>query len=968
MFRVSRLLIAAVTAAAVLPAVADYTLVHPPNPEHPMPVSIYKLDNGLMVYITENHEAPRFYAEIAVRAGSKHDPAETTGLAHYLEHLLFKGSRTLGTLSWEQEQPLIAQIYDLYEERFIEQDAARRDEIYEQINRLSQAAANFAIPNEVDSLYSAMGNTHLNAHTWYEETVYSVELPKNRLRQWAIIEAERFTHPVFRLFHTELETVYEEKNRALDNKMRIIQEAVDRLLYKHHPYGQHSVLGSVEHLKNPNPKIIDEYFRTYYVPNNMGIFLSGAIDTEETIAIINEHFAHWEPAELPALPPWDEPPLDGVERVTVKYEGEEYVSLAFRTVPRSHPDAEPLQLLDMILDNRVAGLINLNLNQAQKVRNAGSYPMQHNDMGAQYLYGIPRDGQTLEEVEKLLLEQIEIIKRGDFDDWILEAIITDFKKNEKQQLEQDRSRVAAMRSAFIAHEDWDHAVQRIERMEKLTKDDVVRVANKYFTGDYVAGYRIDAPHEIPEGIEKPNIDVITIDPTRRSARAREILDMPVEPIEPEYIQPGQDYQTAAHPHGVTYYYASNPINDLFSLTITIDFGTHENNKIRIADQLLNKSGTENLTAEELSKEWYKLGTDFGMGAGDNETNITISGLDENFETSVALLMDVLNKPAAPEQTLEELKQIILVSRADAKKDPQSIHSALVQYNRHGDESYFLRMLPSAPLLELTNEDLYQLIRDLLSYKHTVSYVGTLPFEKVRSVYEKHHTLETELKDPPPYKFLKARAPEQNEIYFVQKDVAQANIRLEFGTQDYQEADIPAIQIFNEYFGGGMGGIVFQELREARALAYVAGARYAPGSRLNDQDLMLGVIGTQADKTPEAVEAFVQLLDNMPDSPERFDMARVSVENRYRTGKVPFRQVTGTVRAWEKLGLEPDPRKPRFDIIRSAEKPLLFDFVHAHIQGKPKLISIVGDGSKIDFEKLAQFGKIVDISEDQIFVD
>ena len=957
----------ALVVLAPVTARAEYTLVHPPNPDQLMPVSIYKLANGLTVYITENHQEPKFYAEIAVRAGGKNDPKDNTGLAHYLEHLLFKGTQTLGTLDWDNEGPIISHIYDLYEERFNATDPAERDEIYQQINDSSQAAADFAIPNEVDNMYSAMGVTDINAHTSYEETAFHVELPKNRVRQWAAIESERYVKPVFRLFQTELETVYEEKNRSLDNKMRLIHDAVNELLYKQHPYGQQEILGSVEHLKNPNLKVIDTFFETYYVPNNMGVFLSGDIDTEETIKIVDEYFSAWAPKELPKPTTWEEKPLEGVERVTVKYEGEEYVLLAFRTVPQTHPDAEALQLLDMVLDNSVAGLINLNLNQAQKVRSAGSFPQQMNDYGAQYLYGIPKDGQTLEDVEKLLLEQIDLVKRGEFDDWILPAIITDFKKNEKAQMESDASRVDAMRESFIAYEDWDYVVDRIARMEKLTKEDVVRVANAYFDGNYVAGYRIDAPHEIPEGIEKPKIDSIAIDPTRRSARATEIMSMSVDPIEPEFVESGKDFQKAENDHGITYYYVHNPINDLFSLTITVDFGSHEDNKIAIADQLLNKSGTEQYTAEDLRKEWYKLGTDFGMGAGENETSITIAGLDENFERSLALLMDVLKHPTAPEDTLSELKQIILVSRADAKKDHNAIHSALVQYHRYGDESYFLRMLPDAQVLKLSGDELFAIIKNLLAYKHRVAYVGTLPFDEVRAMYEKYHVVDDMLKDPPPYRFLKARRPETNEIYFTQREVAQSQVRLEFGTQDYHEQDIPAIQLYNEYFGGGMGGIVFQELREARALAYSAGARYLPGSRTNDEDLMLGAIGTQTDKTPESVGVFTQILDNLPESPERFALAKQAVENRYRTSKISFREVIGAVRGWERLGLEPDPRRHRFDAIEGADEALMTAFVQDHIENQPKLISIVGDKTKMDAEKLKEFGEIHDIPVDRIFV-
>ncbi|MEE3238453.1 MAG: pitrilysin family protein, partial [Pseudomonadota bacterium] len=426
-----------------------YKRINTTNEDDPLNTHIYELDNGLHVYLTENHEEPRFYAEIAVRAGSKHDPADATGLAHYLEHLLFKGNQSLGTLDYQAEKPYLDRIVELYEEHFRETDDVRRAEIYAEINSVAQQAAEYAIPNEIDKLYNSMGGTALNAHTWYEETVYKVGLPSNRLKQWAELESDRFVDPVFRLFHTELETVYEEKNRTLDNGSRIIGTAVDELLWKIHPYGQQPTIGTIEHLKNPSLIYIQNYFNTYYVPNNMGVFISGDINIEETIELINEKFGHWESGIIPEIGPWDEPPLQNAERRTVQYPGEEQVQIAFRTAGNANSDKEGLILVDMILDNSRAGLINLNLNQQQLVTNAGSSPLFLNDYGVQQLYGVPKRNQTLEEVEQLLLAQIEIIKSGGFEDWIIPAIINDFKKNQKASLEFNTARVSMMRQAFI---------------------------------------------------------------------------------------------------------------------------------------------------------------------------------------------------------------------------------------------------------------------------------------------------------------------------------------------------------------------------------------------------------------------------------------------------------------------------------------------------------------------------------------
>ena len=304
----SALLLVAVLCTFVSSADGGHTRIHEPGSGDPMAVHIFRLDNGLTVYLTENHQTPRFYAEIVVRAGSKHDPAESTGLAHYLEHMLFKGTKNIGSMDYEKEKAHLDRITSLYEEHFSETDPEKRKAIYAEINKESQFASKYAIPNEIDKLYKAMGGTGLNAHTWHEETVYRINLPANRLRHWAVIESERFRNAVFRLFQPELETVYEEKNRSMDNKDRVIRYAVADLLYKKHPYGQQTTIGKVEHLKNPSLENMYRFYNTYYVPNNMAIAISGDIRIDETIKLIDEHFSAWQPGSLPQLPDWKEAP------------------------------------------------------------------------------------------------------------------------------------------------------------------------------------------------------------------------------------------------------------------------------------------------------------------------------------------------------------------------------------------------------------------------------------------------------------------------------------------------------------------------------------------------------------------------------------------------------------------------------------------------------------------------------------
>ena len=950
------------------PERAQYTRIYPPNPDDPLGAHIFELNNGLRVYLSRNPEEPRFYAEIAVRAGSKHDPADATGLAHYLEHLLFKGNTELGTLDYEAEKVYLDQIVELYERHFNTTDPAERAEIYAQINATAQQAAEYAIPNEFDKLYSSMGATGLNAHTWHEETVYKVGLPANRLEQWAAIESDRFINPVFRLFHTELEVVYEEKNRTLDNRDRISYYALADLLYKNHPYGQQTTIGDSEHLKNPSLVYIQDYFDTYYVPNNMAIFISGDIDIDQTIQLIADNFSKWQAKPLPATPSWDEAPITQVERVTVSYPGQEEVQMAFRTVPNGHPDKEALMLLDMILDNRTAGLINLNLNQRQRVQAAGSSPEFHNDYGSQRLWGVPREGQTLEEVEQLLLEQLEIIKRGEFEDWILPAIVNDFKSMDKRALESNTARVATMRQAFLQHSDWNTAINQIRRLERVTKQDIVNVANKYFAADnYVAVHRLNGPADIPP-VEKPQIDPIQVDPSRQSDYAAAILTMPYDDIEPRFLQAGVDYQVADFTEQVPLYYAHNQLNDLFTFSINIDVGTEEYDVLSLVSALIDKAGTPDYPAEELQKQWYRLGSNFSFNVGANEMSISISGMDPQFEQSLTLMLSLLRDPQSDAETLRELKSTILQARRDQRENPQAISQALYLYNRYGDESPMLRAMSSEQIQAVELEELREIIPQLLNYRHSLSYTGSMPLARVNEIVTRHHQLPEQLNEPPAHRNQFARQIADNEIYLIHRETAQAQVRIEFPDELYDESLTVPASLYNSYFGSGMSSVVFQELREARALAYSAAARYAQGSRQDAETLMLGVIGTQNDKAVDALQAFVDLIDNMPQSAERFNDALGSQVNLYRTSTASARQIPGMVRSWERLGMSGDPRPQRFAQLQQMSFEDVLQFQRNRVADRPKLISIVGDTSRMDIESLEQLGTVRELSVDDVFVD
>lgn len=937
---------------AKAPTVEGARLVVAPQKADLLAVYEYELENGLQVYLMPNSESPRFYAEIAVRTGSRNDPAETTGLAHYLEHLLFKGTDKIGTVNFEAEMPHLDRITELYEEHFREDDPEKRKAIYAQIDAEAQLAAQYSVPNEFQQIYQVLGGDALNAHTWLDETVYKIDLPANRMNQWAAIESERFRKPIFRGFHTELQIVYEEKNRSLDNKDRIIYEALNKALYQVHPYGQQTTLGTTEHLRRPSLVTIQKYYDTYYVPNNMAIIISGDIDLTETMKAIVENFGGFETKPLPEEKIWNEPELNTVRRVEVTYPGEEQVALAFRTAPAKSEDRFALELIDMILDNKTAGLINLNINLPQRAQSAGAYPQINNDYGSQTLWGIPKEGQTLEEVEALLLEQLNNIKTGNFEAELIPSIVNDFRKTRQLELESNEARVERLRDVYLSKRSWTTARNDLDQYTKISKDQIIEVANRYFSSGYVAAYRRDGAANY-EAIEPPKITQISIEPGRESEFAKTILAMPTKQIEPKYVDFAKDVNRKTVSPAREYYHAANPVNQLFTFSVVVEMGTNHDPRLDLLASLMNKAGTGNLSSEEFKKALYRLGTDFSYGAADNQTVVTMSGLDDEFEPSLKLLQEFLASPKPEPGTLETLVQTTLTQREDAQKDAPSVSRAASWYSRYGENSPFREQLSNTELKAVTEGELLALHNQLFQHQQVIAYVGPRSLSQVTGVVENLLPAPKNPEPTPARRVRPMRNTTENEILFVELDKVQTQVRIESNEPGIEQAPVVPAMVFNEYFGGGMSGLVFQEIRESRALAYSAGAAYVLSNEPGDVSLMIQVAGTQAEQTNQALNAMNDLFQNMPREEGRFDQALTALENRFRTDRVGFRSLIASVRNWERLGFTEDPNKAWFAGIQTLTWDEFQTFYETQIKQGPWRVTIVGNKERIgelDLEK------------------
>ena len=555
----------------------------------PLNARIYTLDNGLKVYMTVNKETPRIQASIAVKVGGKNDPAETTGLAHYFEHLMFKGTESFGTQNYEAEKPLLDEIEKQFEIYRNTSNRYEREDIYRVIDSLSFEASKYAIPNEYDKLMSTIGSNMTNAYTSYDETVYIEDIPSNQIENWAKIQADRFAHNVIRGFHTELETVYEEKNMSLVSDSDKLYEAIFSSLFHNHPYGTQTVLGTQEHLKNPSITNIKNYYKEWYVANNIAICLSGDFNPDKMIKVIDKYFS-----VLPTNPNLQkiefkpEDPI--VQPIVTQVNGREaeMVAVAWRLPAMNHEDSKILDLMSQVLYNGSTGLIDQNVNQPQLTLGlyGGTYTLA--DHSLLMIMGYPQTGQTLDEVRDIILEQIDLLKGGQFSEELLPAIVNNMKLREMKSLENNFSRADKFVTSFIYDVPWEDMVNALDEKSKITKEDIVECANRYLSRDnYVCVNKLQGGELNESKIDKPQITPLEMNRDAKSEFFAEIQNSEVEPIEPQFLDYSKDLSILTNNNNLPIYYKQNSLNGLFELTYQYDFGTNEDKALRFAFNYLN---------------------------------------------------------------------------------------------------------------------------------------------------------------------------------------------------------------------------------------------------------------------------------------------------------------------------------------------------------------------------------------------
>jgi len=929
---------------------------------------IYTLDNGLKVYLSVNDEKPRIQTYIAVRTGSKNDPAETTGLAHYLEHLMFKGTSRFGVTDPAAEKPYLDKIQALYEEYRTLTDAEARRQKYHEIDSISQLAAKFFIPNEYDKLMSIIGAQGTNAYTSNDVTCYTEDIPSNEVENWAKIQGERFQNMTIRGFHTELEAVYEEYNIHLSYDSDKQFDALMAKLYPTHPYGTQTTIGTQEHLKNPSITNIKNYFSKWYVPNNVAICMAGDLNPDEVIAIIDKYFGSWKPGNdvaqptFPALQPITAP----IDTTVVGLEAEN-IWLGWRFDKAASLQNDTLKMVKSILYNGTAGLIDLDI--VQKMKMLSAYGLAESMMDHSFLVvlGTPKEGQTLDDVKALLLTEIDKLKRGDFPDDLVQSVINNYKLNYYNSLESNSWRANEYVESFINGEPWEQHVGRFERFCRLTKKDVVDFANRHLLDNYVAVYKRQGNDTTQKKIDKPAITPIPTNRDLMSQFVKDIKNTKVKPIEPRFVDFKKDLTFAETKKKLPMLYVKNTENGCFQLNFKYDLGQENDVRYDYAAGYIDYLGTDKLSAEQLKQQFYKLACECGVSVEDREMYVYLNGLSENMPQALALLEDLLQNAKVDNEAYEKFIGVLEKTRQDNKLNQSYNFYYLINYGMYGPRNSMRDALSAEQLRKINPQTLLDMLKNLSQYKHEVHYYGPMSVSDVSKIITKEHRMAKDLIAAPEARHYTSETTPENEVLIAPYDAKNIYMRMVHNEQRQWHPEEAAVQsLFNEYYGGGMNTIVFQELREARGLAYNAYAAYVRPEYKDQSEYFFTHIITQNDKMMDCVRQFNNILDTIPQSDAAFAIAKDALTKRLASErKTKF----GIINAWlaaRNRGIDYDINERIYNALPNITLQDVVRFEQQNIANKPYRYVILGDEKELDIKALEKIAPIKRLTTEEIF--
>jgi len=589
-------------------------------------------------------------------------------------------------------------------------------------------------------------------------------------------------------------------------------------------------------------------------------------------------------------------------------------------------------------------------------------------VGSHFVIMVPKlIGQSLNKTEGLVLEQVDKLKKGDFEASLLDGVKLEMIKENEENIENAKWRAYSFMETFIHDRDWEDVLSYSDRVNALTKEEIVAVANEYFGANYLAFHsKMGFPKK--DKVDKPAYKPITPQNTEvqsdfyKALSAREVTD-----VDPRFIENGVDYQEGQLGDHARYFYVNNPINQVFSLKMRFHMGTVESHQVEIASEVLSYCGTKELPYTAFSKALQKLGAEFYANASDNYLTVHLSGMEKNLEATLKLMNDMFSDPQLAEKEKIKMVRSLKFDKKWNQKDVAFKSDALLDYALYKENSDYLLAPNAKQVKKMQIESLVEPLHKVLKRNVELHYVGSIGDKQFSDLAASSFTFMKDLESQDQWHVKPQVDYDQNVIYFVHdKKAVQTQIRIVVQGDENNVSDQFNCRVFNEYFSGDMSSIVFQEIREFRSLAYMAYGYYQLPYDRAAPGYFLGHMTTQADKTIEALDTYTGLINDMPAKPERMDIIKTSLKQSINTKFPSFRSLSSNVPMWKYQGFTEDPNKvwyPEFDQVRFE---LVDGFYNKYMKDKPMVITLVGDKSRINMAELKKFGKVIEVKTADIF--
>ncbi len=934
-------------------------------------LQMFQLKNGLTVYIWEDSTMTDVYGEVAVRIGSVDDPEAYTGLAHYLEHVMFKGTAKIGTLDWEREKPIYEEIVSLYDQMAAATSDEERQELSRQINEQSVKESKFMVANEYAYLIEGLGGSSLNAGTSYDMTVYFNRFPANQISKWLMVASERFIQPVFRSFQSELETVYEEYNLYQDNKQSRTQEFMLSKLFEGTPY-ERPVIGLGEHLKNPRLSQLIKFYEDWYVPENMALILVGNIQAKTILRPINATFGKLPAKSSPAHEAIVDQSISGRKQYTSKLSDSPSVLLAYNAPARGSDDEIAMELCLKLLSNSFGtGLLD-RMSISGDVMGAGAEALQLGTLGRVVLIAVPyydqaqRTYDSSKKVEKLLSEAAGKMARGEFDPAQVDAIKLGLCRDYDLSMESDGAKSSQIRDAFIYGLDLNKVLSYKDRIAAVTVDDIKRVAAQYFNGNVTVIYNEIGKPGKTEKIVKPSYDPITPVKGLHSAYASSIEGMFVPPIAETYADWSDVSEKKINSYS-TIYYAQNEKNDVFTLILKYGANRKDLPFLQYGSSLMNSAGIMAYAkSDKLREEFASLGATYEISADDDYLYVTLRGYEQNLQPACLLLTRLLLMPDLDEKQLGNVIGSAATTRMIRKKNVDALGNALQEYMLYGDQSEYLSEPSDEEIIGMDISKLTGSVIEATHFAAEIHYSGQLPFDQVYPILASNLPL-VEGEKPTTSPIVRdMKKYDENTIYFFPStEFQQAQILFYVPMDNFEKDERVAMQAFNEYIGGGFNGLILQEIREYNSMAYTATGGVKTTRIPGKPKGFTGYVGTQNDKALDAIALYMKLLTDMPVHHENLQNIKNYLLQNYLT-RQDARDLSSFIADWKRQGYDDTPAKTAVPRIKELTYEDIFGYYEKNIKGKPIVIGIIGNPRDIPSKELAKFGKVITVSEKNLF--